>query len=514
MENQTNNAPIQAAPKNNKPMIIALIAVGVVVVIGIVIGIFFAIKGQDSGSSVKYGTTNIKAHNAYMDDAYKNPSAIKELKVKNLNSALGYSSDGSKIAVLTDEKILSVYDTTTLKPVKQIENIASCSKTDKTDELACSVETTLDNKNNSSSTSPSNDLLSATNTNSKLKIFSLDSLSFSGTDLLSSLPKQNDKALSNTINSIDFISSDAAGSIWQVKTSEAFTDISTLSEQDRARMIGGLGIYNVSHQSLLNIKEGKIAWIEEINSDQTTGCGIADNNSKILCLSEGDIGGPSTVRVYDQKSGNELFSKEVTGSVTVTNQGWVVQASSISSDIAFSVDQGIELDTYDFTGNKSSARGMFMSSISGPFPSAVWLNDTRVTYDTDYLLSSLNDRPMVNNKGEIVAQTSVGSDAVQRIKSASGYDMVGMPLAMTADGEAIAVLDAPQLPTGNDSRDLSSSSNSAAITIQSLKSKRQITKFTGSQPMTLQNGTLWSTDPSSLDMESGAIISKVFVAQK
>ena len=150
MENQTNNAPIQAAPKNNKPMIIALIAVGVVVVIGIVIGIFFAIKGQDSGSSVKYGTTNIKAHNAYMDDAYKNPSAIKELKVKNLNSALGYSSDGSKIAVLTDEKILSVYDTTTLKPVKQIENIASCSKTDKTDELACSVETTLDNKNNSS----------------------------------------------------------------------------------------------------------------------------------------------------------------------------------------------------------------------------------------------------------------------------------------------------------------------------------------------------------------------------
>ena len=86
-------------------------------------------------------------------------------------------------------------------------------------------------------------------------------------------------------------------------------------------MIGGLGIYNVSHQSLLNIKEGKIAWIKEINSDQTTGCGIADNNSKILCLTEGDIGVPSTVRVYDQKSGNELFSKEVTGYVTVTNQG-------------------------------------------------------------------------------------------------------------------------------------------------------------------------------------------------
>ena len=357
MENQTNNAPIQAAPKNNKPMIIALIAVGVVVVIGIVIGIFFAIKGLDPDSTVRSGTTNIKTQNAYLDDAYKNPSAIKELKVKNLNSTLGYSSDGSKIAVLTDEKILSVYDTTTLKPVKQIENVASCSKTDTTDELACSVETTLDNKNNSSSTSPSNDLLSATNTNSKLKIFSLDSLSFSSTDLLSSLPKQNDKALSNTINSINFISSDAAGSIWQVKTSEAFTDISALSEQDRARMIGGLGIYNVSHQSLLNIKEGKIAWIKEINSDQTTGCGIADNNSKILCLSEGDIGGPSTVRVYDQKSGNELFSKEVTGSVTVTNQGWVVQASSISSDIAFSVDQGIEFDTYDFTGNKSSARG-------------------------------------------------------------------------------------------------------------------------------------------------------------
>ena len=56
MENQTNNAPIQAAPKNNKPIIIALIAVGAVVIIGIMIGIFFAIKGQDSGSSVKYGT--------------------------------------------------------------------------------------------------------------------------------------------------------------------------------------------------------------------------------------------------------------------------------------------------------------------------------------------------------------------------------------------------------------------------------------------------------------------------
>ena len=126
MENQTNNAPIQAAPKNNKPIIIALIAIGAVVVIGIVIGIFFAIKGLDPDSTVRSGTTNIKTQNAYLDDAYKNPSAIKELKISNLNSALGYSSYGSKIAILTDENILSVYDTTaTLKSVKQIENVAT-----------------------------------------------------------------------------------------------------------------------------------------------------------------------------------------------------------------------------------------------------------------------------------------------------------------------------------------------------------------------------------------------------
>ena len=92
--------------------------------------------------------------------------------------------------------------------------------------------------------------------------------------------------------------------------------------------------------------------------------------------------------------------------------------------------------------------------------------------------------------------------------------MVGMPVAMTADGEAIAVLDVPELPTGNDSSDLSSTSYDAGIAIHNLKSKKQITKFTGSQLMMSQNGVLWCTDHSSVSMESEAIISKVFVAQK
>lgn len=514
MENQTNNAPTQAAPKNNKPMIIALIAVGAVVIIGIVIGIFFAIKGQDPGPAVKSGATNIKTQNAYLDDAYKNPSAIKELKISNLNSALGYSSDGSKIAILTDEKILSVYDTATLKSVKQIENVASCAKTGTTDELACSIETTSDNESSPGPTSSFNDLLSATKTDSELKIFSFDNLSFSDTSILGNLPRQNDKALSNTVGSIDFLGSDDSGSIWQIKSSETFTDISALSEQEQARVISGFGIHIINHQSLLKIKDGKVTWIREVNSEQTPGCGLADNNSKILCLSEGGIGDPSTVRVYDQKSGDELLSKEVTGYVTITNQGWVVDTSSISDEIEFSMDLSSAFDVYDFVGNKSSAKGTFMDKDFGPFPSAKWLDGTRVTYDTDYLLASTTDRSMISAKGNIVAQTSIGSDAVQRIKSISGYDIVGMPIAMTGDGETMAVLDVPKPPTDNNSSDLSSISYDAGVGIHSLKDKKQITKFTGSQLMMSQNGVLWCTDHSSVSMESKAIVSRVFVAQK
>ena len=514
MENQTNNAPIQAAPKNNKPIIIALIAIGAVVVIGIVIGIFFAIKGLDPDSTVRSGTTNIKTQNAYLDDAYKNPSAIKELKISNLNSALGYSSDGSKIAILTDENILSVYDTATLKSVKQIENVASCAKTGTTDELACSIETTSDNESSPGPISSFNDLLSATKTDSELKIFSLDNLSFSDTSILGNLPRQNDKALSNTVDSIDFLGSDDSGSIWQIKSSETFTDISALSEQEQARVISGFGIHSINHQSLLKIKDGKVTWIREINSEQTPGCGLADNNSKILCLSEGGIGDPSTVRVYDQKSGDELFSKEITGHVTVTNQGWVVDTSSISDEIEFSMDLSSAFDVYDFAGNKSSAKSAFTSGISGPFPSAAWLDGTRVAYDTDYLLSSTKGGSIINAKGNIVAQTSIGSDAVQRIKSISGYDMAGMPVAMTADGEAIAVIDVPELTTGNDSSDPSSISYDAGVAIHNLKSRKQIAKFTGSQLMISQNGVLWCTDYSSVSMESEAIVSRVFVAQK
>ena len=121
---------------------------------------------------------------------------------------------------------------------------------------------------------------------------------------------------------------------------------------------------------------------------------------------------------------------------------------------------------------------------------------------------------MINAKGNIVAQTSIGSDAVQRIKSISGYDMAGMPVAMTADGEAIAVIDVPELTAGNDSSDPSSISYDAGVAIHNLKSRKQIAKFTGSHPITIQNGTLWSTDPSSLYMEGEAIVAKVFVAQK
>ena len=371
MENQTNNAPIQAAPKNNKPIIIALIAVGAVVIIGIMIGIFFAIKGQDSGPTVKSGTANIKAQNAYLDDVYKNPSTVKELKISNLVSTLGYSSDGSKIAILTDEKVLSVYDTTaTLKSIKQIENVASCAKTGTTDELACSIETTSDNESSPGPISSFSDLLSATKTDSELKIFSLDSLSFSDTSLLGNLPRQNDKALSNTVDSIDFLGSDDSGSIWQIKSSETFTDISFLSEQEQARVISGFGIHSINHQSLLKIKDGKITWTKEIDSEQTPGCGVVDNDSKILCVSEGNMGDPSTVRVYDQKSGNELLGKEVTGYVTVTNQGWVVDTSSVSNEIEFSMDLSSTFDVYDFVGNKSSAKGTFMGNDFGPFPSA------------------------------------------------------------------------------------------------------------------------------------------------
>ena len=85
---------------------------------------------------------------------------------------------------------------------------------------------------------------------------------------------------------------------------------------------------------------------------------------------------------------------------------------------------------------------------------------------------------------------------------------------MASDGEAMAVLDVPELTAGNDSSDPSLISYDAGIAIHSLKSKKQISKFTGSHLMMVQNGTLWSTDPSSLNIESEAIIVKVFVAQK
>ena len=85
---------------------------------------------------------------------------------------------------------------------------------------------------------------------------------------------------------------------------------------------------------------------------------------------------------------------------------------------------------------------------------------------------------------------------------------------MASDGEAMAVLDAPELLTGNDLSDPSSISYDAGIAIHNLKNRKQIAKFTGSHPMTIQNRTLWSTDPSSLNIESEAIIAKVFVAQK
>ena len=77
---------------------------------------------------------------------------------------------------------------------------------------------------------------------------------------------------------------------------------------------------------------------------------------------------------------------------------------------------------------------------------------------------------------------------------------------MASDGEAMAVLDAPELLTGNDSSDPSSISYDAGIAIHNLKSRKQIAKFTGSHPMTIQNGTLWSTGASSLNMESEATI--------
>ena len=85
---------------------------------------------------------------------------------------------------------------------------------------------------------------------------------------------------------------------------------------------------------------------------------------------------------------------------------------------------------------------------------------------------------------------------------------------MTSDREAMAVLDAPELLTGNDSSDLLSISYDVGVAIHNLKSRKQIAKLTSSHLMMVQNGTLWSTDPSSLNIESESIIAKVFVAQK
>lgn len=512
MENQTNNAPIQAAPKNNKPIIIALIAIGAVVVIGIVIGIFFAIKGLDPDSTVRSGTTNIKTQNVYLDDAYKNPSAIKELKIKNLNSTLGYSSDGSKIAILTDEKVLSVYDTATLKPVKQIENVASCSKTSTTDELACSIETTSDNESSSGPISSFNDLLSATKTDSELKIFSLDSLSFSDTSLLGNLPRQNDKALSNTVDSIDFLGSDDSGSIWQIKSSETFTDISVLSEQEQARVISGFGIQVVKHQLLVKINNGKVVWNKEIDDDRTVGCGMVDGKSKVLCSAQEALAGSSTVRIYDQKSGDELLKKDVNGSATITNQGWIVDTSSIDEGSELSMDLSSTFEVYDFAGNKSSAKGTYTGSDFGPFPSTAWSGSTRVTYNTTDLLGVSFDRPLIDADGKLVGQTSVGTDAVQRVKGVSGGSVVGSPISMTADGATVAVLDLPQIQDSQSA--LSSDKIAATVKLYSLKDNKEISKFDGSPLMITQNGVLWCVDNSSVSLDEEATISRVFVAQK
>ena len=58
---------------------------------------------------------------------------------------------------------------------------------------------------------------------------------------------------------------------------------------------------------------------------------------------------------------------------------------------------------------------------------------------------------------------------------------------MASDGEAMAVLDAPELLTGNDSSDSSSTGYDAGIAIHNLKSRKQIAKFTGSHLMMVQN---------------------------
>ena len=58
---------------------------------------------------------------------------------------------------------------------------------------------------------------------------------------------------------------------------------------------------------------------------------------------------------------------------------------------------------------------------------------------------------------------------------------------MTSDGEAMAVLDTPELLTGNDLSDPSSISYDAGIAIHNLKSRKQIAKFTGSHLMMVQN---------------------------
>lgn len=531
MDNQQQQpqyvAPQPGTPqpvKNNKKkmwLIIGGIVLASVIFVGVIVAIVLSLGGKSANIGGVPGAgqkseVRITQSGAYMSDHYK--GGAKLLKISLSSEPMGYSKDGSKIAVQDNSDTdgtssITIFDTSSLKESKKIEGLDGCTPSSVDGKLLCVVHV---DTNPDMAVGSVGDAFDAITRHSELRLLDIDTGVLSDERYVDSLPKFNNNATSSLASDIEVLGGELSDGILRMSINEAFLGGGMTDEEQAiisSQADSSMSSFPIiSRDLLMRVKDGKIAWQVDATKDKYVGCGVVDSGAKILCTDQKEyreVGEKINLKVYASDSGDMLTEFSTADNIEIANDGWMVTKETISElpDDIFSdsVDTAApKITAFDLSGKIISDSESLYGTAVSTFPEAKWGRDGWVAYDSRDLMSLKLDSPIIASGGQVVgyvAHVDSSTGVYSRLNSNKATNRApGHIMALSANGEVAVLSDYGSAKGGGDD---------ARLYLYDMKSGKEIQDLDASM-IEVGNGVMMV---SSIDDVLGSV-RNIFVAQK
>lgn len=431
------SGPAPAAKKRLKPWHLIVI---IVVALGLIIGIGYAISrllgGALPGGSAQAGGTPVTAvgNAAFINEGYAN--GARTLTVEGNANVVGLSKSGEQLAVWRDSQgddssELTIYSTDTLERTAGVET-SGCTMWHEDDRVLCSV-TGSDGKTES------------------LRLYDMRDASVASAESVYEHPFANDRADLSSFADLEYLGRAGDRVMFVATVSNTYFGPNSMTEEEAAKATNFLGLYTVRNRLVvaLNVSGGE-AWNHEISSDDD--CGLVAEGKSIACMDivSGEKDSKTTIKTLDASTGKMTNEYSTSGRVTMASDGWIEDdsmadiANMDASTVMGELMKDAALTVYDLEGNvvRETNLASMTSMIGDMVPAPTWLSGTKITYTVDEIIKNSSSAAILSGDGRVAARSEVSQAGVMEILRASDGKRVasGTVEHISADGKVLFII--------------------------------------------------------------------------